>query len=98
MTINQELLEEDRLAETKEYEQAMELEQMLNNMSFNRENFAKSVKYFHPTLQQKLFRLIRDIINVQADETRVFDDRNKASHELAKELKKVCDNFSLPYI
>lgn len=98
MAINQELLEEDRLAETKEYEQAMELEQMLNNMSFNRDNFAKSIKYFHPTLQQKLFRLICDIINVQADENRVFDDRNKASHELAKELKKVCDNFSLPYI
>lgn len=98
MAINQAFLDEQRLTETKEYKQAMELEQMLNNMSFNSENFAKSIKHFHPTLQQKLFRLIRDIINVQADENRVFDDRNRASHKLAKELKKVSDNFSLPYI
>lgn len=98
MEINQALLDEQRLTETKEYKQAMELEQILNNMSFNSENFAKSIKHFHPTLQQKLFRLIRDIINVQADENRVFDDRNMASHQLAKELKKITDCFSLPYI
>lgn len=98
MELDTTLVMEQRLTETKEYKQAMELEQMLNNMSFNSENFAKSIKHFHPTLQQKLFRLIRDIINVQADENRVFDDRNMASHNLAKELKKVSDNFSLPYI
>lgn len=98
MAIDQAFLDEERLTETREYEQAMELEQMLNNMSFNSKNFAKSIKHFHPTLQQKLFCLIRDIINVQADENRVFDDRNMASHKLAKELKKVSDNFSLPHI
>lgn len=89
---------EQNLTETKEYKKAMEFESMLNNMSFDTKAFAQSIRYFHPTLQQKLFRLIRDIINEQADESRVFDGRNIASHELAKELKKITDNFTLPYI
>lgn len=86
------------ITKSKEYKQAMDLENALNNMSFDSKKFAESIKYFHPTLQQKLFRLIRDIIEVQADEKRYFDDRNKASHNLAKELKKITDTFSLPYI
>ena len=39
MAINQAFLDEERLTETREYKQAMELEQMRNNMSFNSENF-----------------------------------------------------------
>lgn len=96
MAINQALLDEMKLSGTKEYKQAMEFEKMLNSMRFNSMNFAQSIKHFHPTLQQKLFRLIRDIINVQADENRVFDDRNIASHKLAIELKKITDEISLP--
>ena len=60
----------------------MELENALNNMCFDYKKFAESIKYFHPTLQQSLFRLIREMINVQADDSRYYDARNKASHEV----------------
>ena len=89
---------EQNIKDSKEYKQAMELENILNSMSFDSKKFAESIKYFHPTLQQKLFRLIRDIINVQADENRIYDDRNQASHNLAMELKKISEKYPLPYI
>ena len=38
----------------------------------------------HPTLQQSLYRLIRECIKVMADDNRRYDDRNRASHEEAK--------------
>ena len=38
----------------------------------------------HPTLQQSLYRLFKECIIVMADETRHYDDRNRASHEEAK--------------
>ena len=67
-------------------------------MCFDYKKFAESIKYFHPTLQQSLFRLIREMINVQADESRYYDDRNRASHEVAKLLKEIIENQCLPYI
>ena len=39
----------------KEFKVAQELEDALNNMSWNSEKFAESVVYYHKTLQQKLF-------------------------------------------
>ena len=86
------------LEESREYKVAMVLEDALNNTCFDYKMFAESVKYYHPTLQQNLFRLIREIINVQADENRYYDARNKASHEVAKKLKVVVENECLPYI
>jgi isoleucyl-tRNA synthetase len=67
-------------------------------MCFDYKNFAESIKYFHPTLQQSLFRLIREIIYVQADDERYYDARNIASHEIAKKLVKVIATECLPYI
>ena len=60
--------------------------------------FAETVKLYHPTLQQSLFRLIREIINVQADGNRYYDARNRASHEMARKLKAAIENECLPYI
>ena len=82
----------------RKYKAAMDLEDALNDVCFDYKKFAESVKLYHPTLQQNLFRLIREIINVQADENRYYDARNKASHEMAQKLKVVVENECLPYI
>ena len=86
------------LDNSTELKAAKELENALNDTCFNYKSFAESIKYFHPTLQQSLFRLIREIINVQADDSRYYDDRNRASHEVAKLLKEIIENQCLPYI
>ena len=91
-------MERFELENSREFKSAMELENALNNTCFDHKKFAESIKYFHPTLQQSLFRLIRQIINVQADESRYYDDRNRASHEVAKLLKEIIENQCLPYI
>ena len=91
-------MERYELEESREYKVAMVLEDALNNTCFDYKMFAESVKYYHPTLQQSLFRLIREIIYVQADNERRYDARNIASHEVAKKLVKVIATECLPYI
>lgn len=91
-------MERYKLEESREYKAAMALEDALNNTCFDYKKFAETVKLYHPTLQQNLFRLIREIINVQADENRYYDARNRASHEMARKLKAVMENECLPYI
>lgn len=88
----------DNLKESKEYQHILTVENMLNNMSFDPKKFAKCVRFMHPTIQQNLFRLIREIINEQADENRYFDDRNIGSHEMAKQMKEAIKDCYLPYI
>ena len=63
-----------------------EVENMLNNYSFNHSVFAASIPFMHPTIQQLLYRLIRKCLKVMADEERRYDDRNRASHEEAKAI------------
>lgn len=91
-------MERFELENSREFKAAMELENALNNTCFDYKNFAESIKYFHPTLQQSLFRLIREIIYVQADDERYYDAWNIASHEIAKKLVKVIATECLPYI
>ena len=91
-------MERFELENSREFKAAMELDNALNNMCFDYKKFAETIKYFHPTLQQSLFRLIREIIYVQADDSRYYDARNKASHEVAKLLKEIIENECLPYI
>ena len=91
-------MERFELENSREFKAAMELENALNDMCFDYKKFAESIKYFHPTLQQSLFRLIREIINVQSDDSRYYNDRNRASHEVAKLLKEIIENQCLPYI
>ncbi|MCE8823042.1 hypothetical protein K0F92_13825 [Phocaeicola dorei] len=71
---------------TKEYQFAKEVENMLNNYSFNHSVFAASIPFMHPTIQQLLYRLIRKCLKVMADEECRYDDRNRASHEEAKAI------------
>ena len=53
---------------TKEYQFAKEVENKLNNYSFNHSVFAASIPFMHPTIQQLLYRLIRKCLKVMADE------------------------------
>lgn len=74
----------DNIKESKEYQLAKDCEMAVNNYSFNPKRFAAAIPEMHPTLQQSLYRLVKECIVVMADETRCYDDRNRASHEEAK--------------
>ena len=54
----------------------------------------------HPTLQQSLYRLIRECLMVMADDSRRYDDRNRASHEDAKAMLEYIQEKgqSIPFI
>lgn len=48
----------------------------VNSYAFNPARFAAAIPDMHPTLQQSLYRLLKECIKVMADETRRYDDRN----------------------
>ena len=100
-------MERFELENSREFKAAMELENALNDMCFDYKKFAESIKYFHPTLQQSLFRLIREIIYVQADDEKKFakdlkikiqSEKNKKQIYLKSKLVKVIATECLPYI
>lgn len=72
------------IQESKEYRLAKEWEMAVNSYSFDPRKFAAAIPGMHPTNQQSLYRLIRECIKVIADDSRRYDDRNRASHEEAK--------------
>jgi len=74
----------DNIKESKEYQLAKDWERAVNDYGFNPKRFAAAIPEMHPTLQQSLYRLVKECIVVMADETRNYDDRNRASHEEAK--------------
>ena len=74
----------DNIRESKEYQLAKDWEMAVNDYGFNPKRFAAAIPDMHPTLQQSLYRLIKECIVVMADET--YDDRNRASHEEAKRI------------
>ncbi len=74
------------IEQTKEYQLAKAVEGALNDYCFNAKNFAAAIPVMHPTLQQSLYRLIRECIKVIADENRRYDDRNRSSHEDTKAM------------
>jgi len=74
------------IEQTKEFQLAKAVEVALNDYSFNAKNFAVAIPMMHPTLQQSLYRLIRECIKVIADENRRYDDRNRSSHEDTKAM------------
>ncbi len=77
---------EKDIRESREYRLAKDWEMAVNSFSFNPERFAAAIPDMHPTLQQSLYRLIKACIKVMADDTRRYDDRNRASHEEAKRI------------
>ena len=64
----------DNIKESKEYQLAKDWERAVNDYGFNPKRFAAAIPEMHPTLQQSLYRLVKECI----------DDRNRASHEEAK--------------
>ncbi len=55
----------------------------VNSYDFDSKKFAAAIPSMHPTLQQSLYRLVKECIKVMAEESRRYDDRNRASHEEA---------------
>lgn len=76
------------IEQTKENKLAKTVEAALNSYSFNPKVFAASIPMMHPTNQQSLYRLLRECLRVMADDSRLYDDRNRASHN---EVKSIMD-------
>ena len=74
------------LENSNEFKVAQELEDALNNMSWNSEKFAESVVYYHRTLQQKLFDTMVKVIEMIGREDYGYDPRNEASHRIALKI------------
>ncbi len=91
---------EKDIRESREYRLAKDWEMAVNSFSFNPERFAAAIPDMHPTLQQSLYRLIKACIKVMADETRRYDDRNRASHEEAKQIMEYLNENgrNIPFI
>ena len=70
----------------KEQELAKQVDMALNSYSFNPKLFAATIPTMYRTLQQSLWRLIKECVKVIADEKSGHDDRNMASHLEAKEM------------
>ena len=73
-------MERFELENSKEFKVAQELEDALNNMSWNSEKFAESVVYYHRTLQQKLFGTMVKVIEMIGREDYVDMTRETRLH------------------
>ena len=91
---------EQELKQSREFQAAKTLEDALNTMSWNPVVFAKSVRTFHRTLQQELFRTIVAVIKEMAADNYGVDLRNQASHDTAKAIVEtgILDEAYLPFI
>lgn len=89
---------DNEIRESKEYKLAKEWEMAVNSYNFNPKRFAAAIPDMHPTLQQSLYRLIRECLKVMADDSRRYDDRNRASHEEAKAIMEYLDKhgYNIP--
>ncbi len=72
--------------QSREEALAHQVEDAVNIISFDPKKFANRIPMMHRTLQQNVWRLIRECIVVFADESNGHDDRNIASHLEAKEM------------
>ena len=91
---------EEYIENTREYVAAKELEHAINSFGWKPDVFAKSVRTFHRTLQQELFRTVIAVIKEMAEDDFGTDDRNQASHDTAKAIVEtgVLDDAYLPYV
>ena len=98
-----ELLTEYEWATYKEYSDRHKfyrdmVSKMINDFGFEDEELAKAMAREHPTLQQNFMRMVTMFLEEMADKT-YYDDRNKASVQLAKKLKPIIEkNRGLPCI
>ena len=85
--------------DSREWKAAKQLEEALNDYSFDYKKFTEAIPHMHPTLQQNLYRLIRECILFMADESkRHIDLRNRASLEGAKEIADIMRQQSIPFV
>ena len=76
--------------------EAKALLELANNYGCDYAAFAKTVAGGHKTLQQSVMRLFIATVREMAKVTP--DDRNAQTVELAKEILKIADGYSLPLI
>lgn len=90
---------QERLENTHEYKVAMQLENDLNNMCFNNDNFVKCLPLMHRTLQQNALRLFRDsFIYMASLDERYIDGRNRGAYETSKKVAEILKKSSMPFI
>lgn len=75
---------------------AKDLLNFVNSFTYDQEAFALEIARGHKTLQQSVMRLFVRTIREMA--TVIPDDRNRATVELAKEITKLAEGYSLPLI
>ena len=61
------------------------VDDMVNDMGFDAEGLAEKMAKNHPTLQQSFMRFVMKFIRKMAAKE-IYDDRNKASVKLAKDI------------
>lgn len=78
----------------------IQLEDMVNTISWNEKAFAKTLRRCHRTLQQTIVRSCVAIIKEVASDDYGCDHRNQASHDLCKKIVEtgVLDHAYLPFI
>ena len=89
----------EQLEQSREYKAAKELENAMNDFSFNPERFAESLPYFHKTMEQTFFRTVRASILAMTERAPCrIDGRNEASYEMCKQLAPMLQETYLPFI
>ena len=90
----------ENLQDSREYQAAKQLEDVLNSYSWNPQRFAESVRFMHRTTQQTLFRTIVTTIELMASDSYGYDIRNQATHEIAKKIVEsgILDEAYIPFI
>ena len=80
-------------------ELAKEIASSLNSFGFDTKGFCKEMMQEHRTLQQSFMRLIRDYIEYVAEQPDyMFDGRNEASRDFAKQVMDATIDGRLPMI
>lgn len=68
------------------------------NGSFSFQAFAQCIGRQHPTVQQRMFRLMQTSMIYMASGAIHIDDRNRASFQLCAKMKNILENHHLPMI
>lgn len=68
----------------------------VNVYGFDSNTFAETICHAHRTLQQSVMSLFVTLIRYFSENG--YDERNEATVELSKELVKITDKHSLPFI
>lgn len=93
-------MERYELENSREFNAAMKFENALNDFGWRGDRFAESVKFYHRTLQQELFRTILKVIEMMGSDDYGYDLRNEGSHRVSKKIieSRVLADEVLPFI